>query len=248
MKNRPVIVAILSGIAIFILLGVALTISYGPGAYLFYTFFDAKQRQALKTTPTTRQIIENYDPKGRKVKAFGYSIQVPWYEISTKTEDEGSLSLIFSPNRVLSISNPKLNLNLYSDFRNRFGPQDSQNLRYFLAKFSNKFEFTVASFSASSDDYTIFKSYNEFLPLYCFLLNKIMYISSGKEFATRIYAFETGNCKGFQIGDPATNKRIRLYLFADDDHDLEISISALELNQLYQTDIDQIILSFKQGV
>ena len=64
-----------------------------------------------------------------------------------------------------------------------------------------------------------------------------MYISFGNEFASRIYAFQTVNCKGFQIGDPALNKRIRLYLFADEDHDLEISISALDLNQLKQIGI-----------
>ena len=106
----------------------------------------------------------------------------------------------------------------------------------------------MASFNASSEDYFIFRSYNEFLPLYCYLLNKITYISFGNEFARRIYAFQTGNCKGFQIGDPDLSKRIRLYLFADDDHDLEISISALELDQLKQTDIDKIIVSFKRDV
>ena len=104
----------------------------------------------------------------------------------------------------------------------------------------------MASFNASSKDYFLFTPYNEFLPLYCFLLNKIMYISFGNEFARRIYAFQTGNCKGFQIGDPELSKRIRLYLFADDDHDLEISISAFELDQLKQTDIDKIIVSFKK--
>jgi hypothetical protein len=248
MKNKHMILAILIGVAFFTLLGVALAIFYGPSAYFFYTFFDSEQRQALKTTLTTREIVENFEPEGKKVKAFGYSIKVPWQEISNKTEDESSLNLIFSPNCVLNISNPKLNLNLYSDFQSRLGPQDSKHLSYFLEKFSNKFEFTVASFSASSEDYFIFRSYNEFLPLYCFLLNKIMYISFGTEFATRIYAFQTGNCKGFQIGDPALDKRIRLYLFADDGHDLEISISALELNQLKQKDIDKIILSFKQDV
>ena len=240
--------AILIGFAIFFLSGVALTYFYGPGAYLFYTFFDSEQRQALKTTLTTREIAENFNPKGSKLKAFGYSIQVPWQEILNKTEDQSSLNLIFSPNYVLSISNPNLNLNLYSDFQNRFGPQDSTRLKYFLEKFSNKFEFTMASFNSSSEDYFIFRSYNEFLPLYCFLLNKIMYISFGNEFTHRIYAFQTQNCKGFQIGDPAVNQRIRLYLFADDDHDLEISIAALELDQLKQTDIDQIIVSFKREV
>lgn len=248
MQKKHMLMAILIGFAIFILLGVALTVSYGPNAYLYYTFFDTNQRQALKTALTTREIIENFDPKGRMVKAFGYSIQVPWNEISNKTEYESSLNLIFSPNCVVSISNPKLNLNLYSDFRNRLGPQDSVHLESFLEKFSNKFEFTMASFRASSEEYFIFRSYNEFLPLYCFLLNKIMYISFGNEYATRIYAFQTGNCKGFQIGDPALDKRIRLYLFADADHDLEISISTLKLNQLKQTDIDQIILSFKRDV
>ena len=148
----------------------------------------------------------------------------------------------------MSISNPKHNLNLYSDFQSRLGPQDSKHLKNFLEKFSNKFEFTAASFSASPEDYFIFRSYSEFLPLYCFLLNKIMYISFGNEFAARIYAFQTRSYKGFQIGDPALNKRIRLYLFADDDHDLEISISALEFDQLKQTDIDKIIASFKRDV
>lgn len=108
--------AILIGFAIVVLLGVALTVSYGPNAYLYYTFFDTSQRQALKTALTTREIIENFDPKG------------------------------------------------------------------------------------------------------------------------------------FQIEDSGRSKRIRLYLFADADHDLEISISTLELNQLKQIDIDQIILSFKRDV
>lgn len=248
MQKKHMLMAILIGFAIFTLLGVALTISYGPNAYLFYTFFDTAQRQALKTTLTRREIIKNFDPKGRKVKAFGYSIQVPWQEIANKTEDESALNLIFSPNCVVSISNPKLNLNLYPDFRNRFGPKANKHLEYFLEKFSNKFEFTMASFNASSEDYFIFKPYDEFLPLYCFLLNKIMYISFGNEFATRIYAFQTPNCKGFQIGDPGRSKRIRLYLFADADHDLEISIATLEFDQLKQTDIDKIIASFKKDV
>lgn len=116
MQKKHMLMAILIGFAIFILLGVALTVSYGPNAYLYYTFFDTNQRQALKTALTTREIIENFAPKG------------------------------------------------------------------------------------------------------------------------------------FQIGDPALDNRIRLYLFADADHDLEISISTLELNQLKQTDIDQIILSFKRDV
>ena len=248
MKNKHMIMAILIGFAIFTSFGVALTFFYGPSAYLYYSFFDSEQRQALKTTLTPKEIIENFDSNGRKVKAFGYSIQVPWQEIANKTEDESSLNLIFSPNWVVTISNPKLNLNLYSDFQNRFGPQDSSLLKNFLEKFSNKFEFTMAYFNASSEDYFLFKPSNEFLPLYCFLLNKIMYISFGNEFATRIYTFQTRNCKGFQIGDPGLSKRIRLYLFADDNHDLEISISALEFDQLKQTDIDKIIVSFKKDV
>ena len=248
MKNRRILMAILIGFAIFISCGVALIFFYGPSAYLYYSFFDLEQRQALKTTLTPREIIEDFDPNGRNVKAFGYSIMVPWQAIASKTEDESSLNLIFSPNCVVSISNPNLNLNLYSDFQNRFGPQDSNRLKNFLEKFSNKFEFTMASFKASSEDYFLFKPYNEFLALYCFLLNKITYISFGNKFATRIYAFQTGYCKGFQIGDPGISKRIRLYLFADDDHDLEISISAFELDQLKQTDIDKVIVSFKRDV
>jgi hypothetical protein len=240
--------AILIGFAIFTSFGVALTFFYGPSAYLYYSFFDSEQRQALKTTLTPREIIGNFDPNGRKVNAFGYSIQVPWQEIANRTEDKSSLILIFSPNCVVTISNPTLNLNLYSDFHNRFGPQDSSRLKKFLEKFSSKFEFTMASFNASSEDFFLFKPPNEFLALYCFLLNKSMYISFGNEFATRIYAFQTGNCKGFQFGDPGLSKRIRLYLFADDDHDLEISISALEFAQLKQTDIDKIIISFKKDV
>ncbi len=116
MQKKHMLMAILIGFAIFTLLGVALTISYGPNAYLFYTFFDTAQRQALKTTLTRREIIENFDPKG------------------------------------------------------------------------------------------------------------------------------------FQIGDPGRSKRIRLYLFADADHDLEISIATLEFDQLKQTDIDKIIASFKKDV
>jgi hypothetical protein len=248
MKNNHMRMAILIGFAIFTLFGVALIFFYGPSAYLYYRFFDSEQRQALKTALTPREIIENFDPNGKKVKAFGYSVQVPWQEIASKTEDESSLNLIFIPNCIVTISNPKLNLNLYSNSHNRFGPQDSMRLKYFLEKFSNKFEFTMASLNASSKDYFLFKPYSEFLPLYCFLLNKIMYLSFGSEFATRIYAFQTRNCKGFQIGDPILSKRVRLYLFADDDHDLEISISALEFDQLKQTDIDKIIVSFKRDV
>ncbi len=78
------------------------------------------------------------------------------------------------------------------------------------------------------------------------LIGFAIFISFGNELAARIYAFQTGNCKGFRIGDPELDKRIRLYLFADDDHDLEISISALEVDNLKQTDIDQIIVSFKK--
>lgn len=145
--------AILIGFAIFIFSGVALTYFYGPSAYLYYSYFDSEQRQALKTTPTQREVIENFDPNGRKVRAFGYSIHVPWQEIVNQTQNESSLNLIISPNCVVTISNPKLNLNLYSDFDNRFGQHDSKRLKNFLEKFSNRFEFTMASFNASSEDY-----------------------------------------------------------------------------------------------
>lgn len=240
------IMAIFIGFAIFAALGFGLIQSYGPIAYYYYTSFDSGKRQALKITPISRKITANLNPNGRKIEAFGYSILVPWQKISNNTEDESSLILIFSPYCIVSISNPKLNLNLYSDLQNRLGPQDSEHLKNYLEIFSNKFEFSTASFNTIPDGYFAFKPFDEFLPLYCFLLNKALYISFGNEFANRIYAFETKNCKGFQIGDPSLSNRIRLYLFADQDHDLEISIAALKSQQLRQTDIDQIILSFKR--
>jgi hypothetical protein len=59
-------------------------------------------------------------------------------------------------------------------------------------------------------------------------------------------------CLSISISEtPKIFHRSATYLqspIADDDHDLEISISALELAQLKQTDIDKIIVSFKKDV
>jgi hypothetical protein len=165
---------------------------------------------------------------------------------SEKKEYELASVIMFGSNQLLIVHKPNSNVNVYTEFSKLNESLQVERLKpYFnIRDYKSNFEFISASLHATFDRYSIFSSYGEVVPLFFLLMNKRQYLSIGTYDAKRIYFSQTDNCKAIQIGDPDFTKSIELYLYADDNQELEVIIVAGDYGKVAQQDIDYIVANF----
>jgi hypothetical protein len=157
---------------------------------------------------------------------------------------------LFPGELLVSVTNPLLYVkNPFERYREGKQAEDAAHFRaLFFGRFSNNFDFVRQSMYTIPSLRLIFASVEDALLRHYQLHTKRYYVRTSLQGAARIYYFESTACKGFQIGDPASGRHVRLWLFPNNEEVVEIGVHAKGKKKLMQGDIDHIITTFGKKV
>ncbi len=240
---------------IFFVLGLCLLnygkkTSYYIKSYRLYGDFWSQS----KIIPERRDISITHEPSGTSFQAYGVGMLLPWKYVmwisnlfnDTLKDSDAIHCIRFGEEVLVSIMNPRLATpTVFQLYLQSTDPADKLIFsRVFSDKFSSNFYFIKSSFFATPDIFEIFTTtrWESFLNFHQ-LSTKWTYISPHKNLK-KIYYFETETCKGFQVGEPSTNKYTSLYIFLNSGQEFQIGISSREIGRITQEDVDMIITSF----
>lgn len=207
-----------------------------------------------KIIPERRDLSITPEPSGTSFQAYGVGMLLPWQYVvwisnlfdDTLRDSDAIRCIRFGEEVLVSIMNPRLvTPTRYQLYLQSTDPADKLMFsRVFSDRFPDNFHFIKSSFFATPDISEIFTATRWESVLKFHQLNtKWMYILPIKDLE-KIYFFETETSRGFQVGEPSTNKYIRLYIFPNSGQEFEIGISSREIGRITQNDVDMIITSF----
>ena len=234
----------------FCLLNYGKKINYYFNSYRLYGDFWSQS----KIIPEKRDLSRTPEPSGTTFQAYGVGMLLPWKYVmwisnlfDDTLKDSDAIRMIrFGEEVLVSIMNPRLatptRYQLY--LQSNDSADKLMFSRIFSDRFPDNFHFIKSSFYTTPDISEIFTATRWASALKFHQLNtKWMYIRPARDLG-KIYFFETETSRGFQVGEPSTNKYIRLYIFLNSGQEFDIGISSREIGRITQNDVDMIITSF----
>ncbi len=242
---------ILFWLVVILLSGILLVVIFGRQAVTYIAIKKAyKNRYSfLQIIPEQLEIDKSIDIRGYDFFAYGYKVKVPFksnpdffINSSMKTGtsfDSNGFSVVFHrPNASPLKTHTELLIDagLLNDVE-QFEKLINEKYNSFYAFVRSSFDSTPSVFSV------LFSNKNSKLLLYkqTTKYSHVLLRHTDK----RIYFFETSNCKGFQVGELKNEKNVTLWLYPNDEIEIQLDIIAAKGN-LSQIDIGMIILSFSR--
>ncbi len=234
-KNLAIATALVVGIGICLKL-------FGMQAFYFYK---AKTTFPQGRTPEMYVIPEkltstNSLPPAMTFTNYGFCFSVPWNNLNWVREEEPFSVYRFSNNRSLIIEADDISSLLLGELKTEWHGKDrSRYASVFGAEnIRSNYALLSACLNASPDSLSLFENKRTSFKKFFFLIPKSLAVNSN---TGKIYTFDFNNCKGFQIGDTASNSRISLMCFADPNTSTSFILSSGQGDPLSQEEVNCII-------
>ena len=179
---------------------------------------------------------------GPRIEKFGFSFQTPWKD-NAKTRDTKNLAMVnFASGTGIIVFDPAAQIDKIKIYRQAATANGTDLITLIDAQSLNSnYDFMRSYLYASPSQVKWWASRRLNAQSLILLTNKSMDL--GKH--TKIYDLICGSIRGFQFGDPRSDKNVQLELFDPSDHHYEIIISRGDANSsaLSQPEINAIVVS-----
>ena len=228
-------------LAIITTIGLVIFTVYGARYVSLHQF---RSKPFLYLVPQERVIgLADFYP-GTLFTAFGYTFLPPWVGVDSRIQTRSLSGLLFQAGQVFQVRNPALVIDWLSELTR---PGNTYVLDKLKAVFGNSccetnYAIVERILSASPEQSHFLQSAKQSMALGILLTYKSAYVS---EDTIEIFSFRSRRVQGFQLGNPARSKSVRLVVFPKDGTELWMDISSSSAG-LRQEEIDRIIASLRR--
>jgi len=220
-------------IGVIVLSGVVFVIFFGVQTVaVVFLKKQAVTMPEMSLVPAQLNVVSPTGMPGRRFSYFGYEFELPWLEVEEEVS-ESSVRILSASGKFVLFYDPTQQFDLLEEtVMPNPGARDE-----FVAQFGSMgYEFYKRVFNATPDQLSIFMSRRECVEVTMRLAMKSMVILTSDS-GSGLYAFEHGELRGFQLGDPAAGGMVIVHIFDASDQHLEFSFAASQddINRLIDT-------------
>jgi len=179
---------------------------------------------------------------GIRLEQFGFSFQVPWTDEPARRDGTSVLFMSFRDGRGLIVFNPATQLDAAKLMQTEMLKSSPESARMWNAStLKSNYDLMSAELRSDPGRFVPWAAKDEFLRGSVLLPLKAGLVGE----ATAVYEMNLGPLRGFQFGDPHTEKKIHLELFDAADRHYSIIISGkLPLaSSISQSEINALVAS-----
>ncbi|KPJ78903.1 MAG: hypothetical protein AMJ54_01165 [Deltaproteobacteria bacterium SG8_13] len=236
-KNRRTLGGLIA-LAILTTVGLVIFTMYGARYVSLHQF---RSKPPLHLVPHERVVGPAGVFPGTLFSAYGYSFQPPWVGVASRIQTQSLSGLIFHTGQVFQVRNPAMVIDWRSELTR---PGNTYVLDKLTAAFGNaccetNYAIVERILFASPAQLRFLQSAKQSMAIGILLTYKSAYVN---EDTIEIFAFHSRRLKGFQLGNPARSKSVRLVVFPKEGSELWMDISSTSAG-LRQEEVDRIIAS-----
>ena len=208
--------------------------------YMVRQLFVKSTNIGLSPRPLPDQSIAGLP--GKRIELYGFSFQLPWNEEPIRKGGNAVTLLSFRNGAVLIVFNPATQLDSAKVMRDQIAKSPQDMIQAFgSAPFDTNYALLSAELRSEPQRFVPWAPKNQLVQATILLPLKSMALSD----ATAVYELKAGDLRGFQFGDPLTEKSVRLELFdaADRHYSIKINVKPPLSSALSQSEINAIIAS-----
>lgn len=170
---------------------------------------------------------------GMTLQANGYTMKFPWPEAGATVRPTHRLTLIGLPDHTsVVVSRPE----------NSIFKSQAQVMSAMFGERST-YQWVAAALEETGDKLSLFHSDESNMLVFLSLMTKFGAVMG--ESPSAFYRVSLGELKGFEVGDPAANKIVRLLLFDSSDREFEILLRQPEAGKLTQEQVNAVVASVR---
>ena len=222
------------------------SIKYGRQTVLIGSIYVSYRNHLnnLKLIPIDRKIDKANGSAKTDFSAYGYSIYLPWdKELRISENDVAKIGFTINNIGIIIKKPEELPINSYQLAKS----EDIKLFNYLYAdKFHSNFEFIKSSFYSRPSIWFVFKSLKEVNLLHQQQTTKVFHLGAPNNYSGSIYLYNCNDIKIFQVGDPSVSNIVRLWVYPDQNKEIEIMVISKNSNMIRQDDIDVIINSIRE--
>ena len=238
-KNRRTLGGLVI-LAVLTTVGLIIFTVYGARYISLYQF---RTQPFLYLVPRERVVGPSGNFPGTLFSAYGYSVHPPWVGVASRTRTRSLSGLVFHSGQIIQMHNPALVVDWRSELTR---PGNTYVIDKLTAAFGGAccettYDIVKQILFASPKQLHFLQSAKQSMAIGILLTYKSAYVSADTH---EVIAFRSRRVKGFQLGDPARSKSVRLVIFPKDGSELWMDISSGG-SALRQDEIDRVIASIR---
>lgn len=210
----------------------------------FISYFEYHYNDSLYSTPNHRKLEDSDSSKGTFFSIYGYSVRLPWINVLNEIDTTHLAGLVFESGQVFQVHHPAKMVDWYTELNKYENNFIIQKLKKAFGPgcCSTNYDIVSLILNASPEDLSLFQSVVKSEAIRILMTYKAMYVSENPK---KLFYYETGRLKAFQVGVPDENDTIKLIIFPDNMTELIVDIHTGK-EKLRQEQVDQVVSTFKR--